>query len=366
MQLRISREEILKPLSHVAGVVERRQTLPILSNILLRIEGDRLSMVGTDLEIEVATELSISNCEEGEITLPARKLLDICRALPTEAMLEIKVVNEKVTVQSGKSRFSLLTLPTTDFPNLETSEWQYELSLPQADLKALFERTQFSMAQQDVRYYLNGLLLEIEAETMRAVATDGHRMALSTLAISGGQSENKQIIVPKKGVHELARFLEDSAEPVIVKINPNHIRAELNSLIFTSKLIDGRFPDYTKVIPENQSKSLMLNREQFKQSLNRAAILSNEKYRGIRFTLTQGMLTITAHNPDHEEAQEEIEVDYSDEDMEIGFNSSYIIEAVSALPTDTVELGLHDANSSGTLRSPGDHQTQYVVMPMRL
>ena len=367
MQLSILREELLKPLSFVAGVVERRQTLPILSNVLVRLHDGELSLVGTDLEVEVIVKTRSVQGTDGELTVPARKLLDICRALPSQAKIEIKLDKEKVVIKSGRSRFTLMVLPASDFPNIEVSQWERSITLSQKVLKELLEKTQFCMAQQDVRYYLNGLLLEVGTDKLRAVATDGHRMAMSESSISTQSGGDKQVIVPRKGVQELVRFLESSDETVEVLLGSNHLRVVFTDLVFTSKLIDGRFPDYNKVVPQKQTVLLKLDRDLFKETLNRAAILSNEKYRGVRFSLSPGILRVTAHNPEQEEAQEELAIDYQGNELDIGFNVTYIIDAISALESSVVEFGLSDPNSSCTLRSPSEeHHYQYVVMPMRL
>jgi len=305
--------------------------------------------------------------DAGETTLPARKLLDICRSLPAGSEIKIEVNEDKAIVKSGRSRFSLLTMPVADFPNLETSNWETELTIEQTELKGLLERTQFCMAQQDVRYYLNGLLLELKNGTLKTVATDGHRMAISEIKLpAGDDSVEKQIIIPRKGVIELTRFLGDSEIAAVIQINPNHIKVKAGDICLTSKLIDGRFPDYNQVIPANQTKIINLEKEAFKETLQRTAILSNEKYRGIRFQIKEKLMMVSAHNPEQEEAQEEIPIDYEGDEMEIGFNSNYIVDAVAALQTKEVEFALSDANSSSTICSPGDTQTKYVVMPMRL
>jgi len=366
MHIKIRREELLKPLSIVAGVVERRQTLPILANILLRHNGKELALTGTDLEVEITARIADQSGGAGEITVPARKLYDICRALPAEAEIDISVEKEKLLVRSGKSRFRLLTMPANEFPSIETAKWEHTVSVPQKELRWLVEKTMFCMAQQDVRYYLNGLLLELNGKRLRSVATDGHRLSLAESEISYSINGEKQVILPRKGVLEMTRFLDDSDVAVELQIGANHLRANLKSLTFTSKLIDGRFPDYNKVIPSNQTKQILLKRDSFRETLNRAAILSNEKYRGVRFGLNAGVMTITAHNPEQEEAQEEMAVEYKGEELEIGFNVNYISEAVGALDGDEVEFGLSDPNSSCLLRTPGNAKHLYVVMPMRL
>lgn len=366
MHIVLQREDILKPLSYVAGVVEKRQTLPILSFILLRQEGSEVTFTGTDLEVEIVVRVKTERSENGELTLPARKLLDICRALPEGAAIDIHKEGEKISIKSGKSRFSLLTLPSADFPNIQASQWDQDISIPQADLKNLLQQTHFCMAQQDTRYFLNGLLVELNGNQVRIVGTDGHRMATSEAVIAGSSQEPRQLIVPRKGVHEFLRLLEDVSDPVKLQFNANHIRAHTTSFVFTSKLIDGKYPDYAKVIPASQSKLVRVGRELLRESLSRAAILSNEKYRGVRLTLVNKGLKISANNPEQEESQEEISADYSGETMEIGFNVSYMLEAIGALHSQEVVIGLTDANSSCTISSPDTKTPLYVIMPMRL
>lgn len=365
MEIKISRDDLIRPLSQVVGVVERRQTLPILAYVLMRHADNKLNMTGTDLEVEVSTSGSSSSGEAGEVTIPARKLFDICKSLPADAQIKIAAKGEKVVVSSGRSRFTLSTLPPADFPAIEASEWKETFTLAQKSLKSLLEATQFCMAQQDVRYYLNGLLLEINNNSLRAVATDGHRMAMEEVTLSGAVGE-RQVIVPRKGVIELSRFLEESDDPVTVSLGDNHIRVELPNLVFTSKLIDGRFPDYTKVIPVNQDKHLSLDRYELRDALSRASILSNEKYRGVRLSLSNNKIRITAHNPEQEEAEEEIGVDYSGEEIEIGFNVTYLIDAAGAIDNDKIVLKLSDPNSSCTIQAPDRENPLYVIMPMRL
>jgi len=366
MHIKVRREDLLKPLGIVAGVVERRQTLPILSNILLRFDGKELTLTGTDLEVEVSARVPGVGGDSGEITVPARKLHDICRALPADVDIDISLEKDKALIKSGKSRFRLLTMSAGDFPSIETAQWSNTVSLPQKQLRWLLEKTMFCMAQQDVRYYLNGLLFEIGPKHLRTVATDGHRLSFAETDVSSSIKEEKQVILPRKGVLEMTRFLESVDELVKVQIGANHMRASLKGFTFTSKLIDGRFPDYHKVIPKNQSKRVLVKRDIFRETLNRAAILSNEKYRGVRFGLGKGVMTITAHNPEQEEAQEEMQISYDSEELEIGFNVNYISEAVAALEAEEVEFALNDPNSSCLLRVPGNDKNLYVVMPMRL
>lgn len=366
MQITIKRDDLLKPLGHVAGVVERRQTLPILSNVLVRSNGSALELTGTDLEIEVVAAAKVGTAEEGALTIPARKLFDICRALPGDAELEIKQEGERIVVRSGRSRFSLLTLPVVDFPAVEVGNWEVTFKLPEETLKRLLERTQFCMAHQDVRYYLNGLLLELEGARLRVVATDGHRMGLSEFVLAGAIDGERQVIVPRKGVVEMTRFLSNTVDDTVVRVSNNHLQIGTGEVTLTAKLIDGRFPDYSQVIPATYQKAMRVDRAVLREALARAAILANEKYRGVRFSIEPGNLTITAHNPEQEEAQELVPIEYDGDEVEIGFNVNYVIDAINGLQGEQVELGVNDPNSSCVLWVPNQADTRYVVMPMRL
>ncbi len=366
MKTIINREEILSPLQNVIGAVERRQTLPILGNVLLKSIDTNLSITTTDLEIEMISELDTLTSADFRTTIPARKLLDICKALPDKADIEFNIEENNVTLTSGRSRFTLSTLPASEFPGLDEIDEQQSFELPQTRLKALFDNTAFSMAQQDVRYYLNGILVEISAGLIKLVATDGHRLASSEYKTDIEVTNAKQIIIPRKGVMELSRLLDNSDSPARITLSKNHIRVHAGRLVFTSKLIDGKFPDYKRVIPVDGNRIMEVNRESLKQSMNRIAILSNEKYRGIRLTLSEGNLSIQANNPDQEEAEEEISVSYNDSDMEIGFNVTYLIDVLNVLDSENVFVKFKDANSSCIISDSEDSDRLYVVMPMRL
>ena len=365
MKFSAEREELLKPLQAVIGVVERRQTMPILANVLLSARDGQISITATDLEVELVASGPLDVDTAGEVTVPGRKLLDICRALPDGAKISLSQSGDKVQVRSGRSKFVLATLPAAEFPAIDDINPDSNLDVDQGTLGRLLERTHFAMAQQDVRYYLNGLLVETGDGVLRAVATDGHRLALSQSETGGSGAPAKQVIVPRKGVLELQRLLGDEGE-VRLALSNNHIRIELDGIRFTSKLIDGRFPEYDRVIPKDPGNELTADREVLKGALQRTAILSNEKYRGIRLMLKDGGLKLQAHNPEQEEAEEEVEVDYTGEDMEIGFNVNYLVDALNAVGGDEVTLGFVDSNSSCLLREPGNDDCQYVVMPMRL
>jgi DNA polymerase-3 subunit beta len=365
MKFSAAREAILKPVQTVIGVVERRQTMPILSNVLLTVRGGKLSVTATDLEVEMVAEGDVDGQADGEITVPGRKLHDICRALPDGAKIDIALSGERLTVKAGRSRFTLSTLRATDFPTVEEIAAKQTLRVSKKDLRRLVDKTHFSMAQQDVRYYLNGLLLETEKRTLRAVATDGHRLALSEIELSAPAGRDEQIIVPRKGVLELNRLLEGDGE-VELSFGTNHIRIALDGTRLTSKLIDGRFPEYGRVIPNEPRNVIKADRDLLRHALQRTAILSNEKYRGVRLELSPNSVILQANNPEQEEAVETLEVEYSGDSMEIGFNVNYLLDALSAVDGEQVEFGVTDANSSCLIREPGGGGTKFVVMPMRL
>jgi DNA polymerase-3 subunit beta len=366
MKFQAQRETLLKPVQAVIGVVERRQTMPILANILVQVSKDGLAVTATDLEVELVARAELDADEGGEITVPGRKLLDILRALPDGARIDAKLERDKLTIKSGKSRFTLSTLPAREFPSVDDIQVQRRFAVGQKVLRHLIERTAFSMAQQDVRYYLNGLLFEMSENRLRTVATDGHRLALADAAGVGEVGNAHQVIVPRKGVLELQRLLEDSDTEARVEVGNNHVRVELPALRFTSKLIDGRFPDYERVLPKQGDKEVIADKVVLREALGRASILSNEKYRGIRLNLESGVLKILAHNPEQEEAEEEIEVKYQGGELEIGFNVSYLLDALNAVQDETVQLTLSDPNSSCLIQAVGKPEARYVVMPMRL
>lgn len=366
MKTTIKREDLLGPLQQVIGAVERRQTLPILGNVLLKSTSGDLSLTATDLEIEMVASVNADSSEDFQTTIPARKLLDICKALPEGSVINFNIDDARVTLTSSRSRFALASLPPKDFPGLDEIEGQQSFSIAQDKLKQLFERTSFAMAQQDVRYYLNGILLELTPGKIRLVATDGHRLALSETELDTGVDAEKQLIIPRKAVLELGRLLDSSDTEATCVLSQNHLRVETGSLVFTTKLIDGKFPDYQRVIPVDGNKTMAVEREILKQALGRISILSNEKYRGIRLSLSSGNLSIQANNPDQEEAEEELQVEYDEDEMEIGFNVTYLIDVLNVLDSKQVEVKLKDSNSSAIISDSEDDSSLYVVMPMRL
>ena len=369
MKFAISREDLIKPLTLVAGVVERRQTLPVLSNILIVVEADQLSLTGTDLEVELVGRVALNEpAEPGEITVPARKLMDICKTLPDDAYINVQLEDDKIILKSGRSRFTLTTLPATDFPSVEESPQNLDFSIQQCELKRLIDRTSIAMAQQDVRYYLNGMLFEIQKGQLRAVATDGHRLAMSEAVADVANEDLRQVIIPRKGVMELNRlFSGDSEDSVKIVMSSNHIRAVTDNFTFTSKLVDGKFPDYQQVIPKNSSREMLVERELLKQVLNRTAILSNEKYRGVRLIIDNDLLQVFANNPEQEEAEESLPVKYDSPALEIGFNVSYLLDVLSVTSSTNVKVSFADANSSILIEEIVEQPDSiYVVMPMRL
>ncbi|MGI9286827.1 MAG: DNA polymerase III subunit beta [Pseudomonadales bacterium] len=367
MKFTINREELLKPLNVVVGVVERRQTLPILANVLLSLDDTALSVLGTDLEVELIGRVGLdSGVESGQVTVPARKLFDICKSLPEGSIIKLHQEEQKLKIESGRSRFTLATLPAGDFPNIDDEAGQIEFSLTQAQLKHLIDRTAFAMAQQDVRYYLNGMLFELTRDSLRLVATDGHRLAMCTLEEVKGISDSRQVILPRKGVIELSRLLQNGDQPIKLSVGRNHLRAETVEFKLTSKLVDGKFPDYDRVLPLGGDKTVHGARDEMRQAFSRAAILSNEKYHGVRLVLSNETLQIVASNPEQEQAEDTIGVDYQGDSLEIGFNVNYILDVLAVVEDETVKFTLSDANSSALIEESNASDSVYVVMPMRL
>jgi DNA polymerase-3 subunit beta len=331
------------------------------------LDKDRLSLTGTDLEVELVGRVQLpAEAESGEVTVPARKLVDICKSLPEGSDIDFSVQDSKVTVKSGRSRFTLSTLPSREFPNVEDSLGTHQFTLKQGELKRLIDRTGFAMAQQDVRYYLNGMLWELSGKQLRVVATDGHRLAMCTLPHKVDVNGDTQVILPRKGVLELSRLLlEDDAEIAVV-IGSNHMRATTSDFTFTSKLVDGKFPDYQRVLPRAADKTVLGSRLELRQAFTRTAILSNEKYRGVRLKLTDNSLDILANNPEQEEAEETVPVEYQGDGLEVGFNVSYLLDVLGVLSGEQIKLSLSDPNSSALLEESDAGDSLYVVMPMRL
>lgn len=367
MKITISREQLLNPLQNVIGAVERKQTMPILGNILFKMTGESLQLTATDLEIEHVCQTNASANEDGEFTISARKLFDICKNLPDDALINLNVDDTKAVLTSSRSRFSLSALPSKDFPSLEDIKFDVEFTVPQNVFAQLLSKTSFAMAQQDVRYYLNGLLLALEDNALLTVSTDGHRLSMSEKSLENNSLDNMQVIIPRKGVLELQRILDKDADSnVTIRLSSNHIQFSTDELTMTSKLIDGRFPEYKRVVPAEVKHIAVIDRNLLKQSLLRTSILSNEKYRGVRLKFEPGQLQIEAQNPDHEEAEEQLEINYSGDEVDIGFNVTYLLDVLSNIDADSVEFGLIDSNSSCLIQEKGIVDCKYVIMPMRL
>ncbi len=367
MQLKqIARDALLKPLSAVSGIVERRHTLPILANVLLEQRDGSLYVTATDLEMQITAHSALPGKDGQAVTVGARKLQDLLRALPDDATLTVDASGGKMTVRAGRSRFNLQTLPATDYPQIKPGTEQLQtLSLPQKDLRALFRLVEFAMAQQDIRYYLNGMLLVVDKGSLQAVATDGHRLSWASLAVDGDYAR-QEVILPRKTVLELAKLLEDSEAPVTLDILGNQVRFRFANVELVSKVVDGKFPDFNRVIPVGHAKQVELDRVTLLAALQRAAILSNEKFRGVRVVLGADQLKIICTNSEQEEAEEELEVAYKGDALDIGFNITYLLDALSNLSVETVRFAFGDANSSALVTMPGRDDYKYVVMPMRI
>ena len=365
MKISATREQILGAIQSVIGVVERRQTMPILSNVLLSARNEQLLVTGSDLEVELVAGTTVSVQQAGDITVPGRKLLDIFRALPEKTMVTMSTEGDRLMLRGGRSRFTLSTLPAAEFPVVQEINAQQTLTVTQSAFKRLIDKTHFSMAQQDVRYYLNGMLVETDGKMLRAVATDGHRLALCETELETKVKTKQQVIMPRKGVLELQRILGEVGQ-LELGIGTNHVRAQIGDIRFTSKLIDGKFPEYGRVIPVEPPNKINADRDTLRQALQRTAILSNEKYRGVRLNIKPELLLLQTHNPEQEEAEDQVEVQYQGPEIEIGFNVTYLLDALAAVDGDQVTIGLTDSNSSCLVSSVGDVASKYVVMPMRL
>jgi DNA polymerase III subunit beta len=365
---KINRETLLKPLQAVSGIIERRHTLPILSNVLLARSGDKIEFVATDIEIEISASTSVTGQGESKTTtVGARKLLDILRALPEGSEVSLALQEKRMQVKSGKSRFNLQTLAPEDFPRLAAAEGNAtRFTVPQKLLRSLIGLVQYAMAQQDIRYYLNGLLMVVEKGSLSLVATDGHRLAFASRELDAKDLPKQEVILPRKTILELSKLLSDSDDPISVEVSGTQVRFSFGEVLLVSKLIDGKFPDYSRVIPKDQPKLLRLNRVTLLQALQRTAILTSDKFRGVRWVLSDGTLKVTCSNTEQEEAQEEIDVDYKGESLDIGFNVGYLLDVLNHLDVNEVLCGLGDANSSALITVPDKNDFKYVVMPMRI
>jgi DNA polymerase-3 subunit beta len=364
---KIDKEIILKPLQVVIGIVERKQTLPILSNVLIENQDGKMRFTTTDLEIQITTTIDTGapGGQNAAFTVGGKKLQEILRVLPEQSKITIDIKESKVQIKTNKSRFSLQTLPALDFPKLSNQlENAKKIVLPQKELKNLLLSIQYAMAQQDVRYYLNGVLLIVDGNKLKAVATDGHRLAYNASVIEG-RHEKQEIILPRKAVTELSKLLADNDEGVELEFSQQQVKATFSGITLITKVIEGKFPDYERVIPKYDNH-LQMERVLIQQALQRAAILSNEKFRGVRFVLTEKNLSIISSNSEQEEAQEEIETEYHGEALDIGFNVNYLMDGLNNISSSTATFSFGDPNSSILMTTPDNQEFRYVVMPMRI
>ena len=366
MKLQVGRNELLSALQSVIGVVERRQTLPVLSNFLIETQDDELVVTGTDLEIELESRARVQNLTPGKITVPARKLFDICRALPEGAELQLESNGDRATLKSGRSRYQLACLKADEYPAMGQVKGGKALTLKRGQLKTLIERTQFAMAQQDVRYYLNGMLLEIKPGLVRSVATDGHRLARYELELPEGAGDMPGVIVPRKTVGELRKLLDDADGAIDVALSDTKIQFGFNGVELTSKLIDGNFPPYERVIPSGNDKALSLEAKEFAQSVDRVSTISADKTRAVKLNLSKDKVTLSVVNPESGTATEDVGATYSAGALEIGFNARYLLDITSQIEGKEVRFLLSDAGSPAIIEDAEDARTLYVLMPLRV
>jgi len=366
LKIKTTNEKLLGPLQQVTGIVERRHTLPILSNVLITASGSKVEFLATDLEVQITAKADIDGAAEGSVTAGARKLYDILRSLPNDVEVSLEAKESRMTVRAGKSRFNLQTLPAGDFPRMvEARDASKTLTLPQKALKDALGLVQFAMAVQDIRYYLNGVLFSVDKDVLRVVATDGHRLSYASRSL-GGDHGTVEAILPRKTVLELIKLLGDTDEPVSLAIGSNQARFAFGGIEIVSKIVEGKFPDYQKVIPTTHKNRVSLERATLAQSLNRAAILSNEKIRGVRLVFTKDALSIICTNNEQEEAEEGLAVDYDGDPLDIGFNISYLLDVLNHVESPSVSVTMGDSNSSALVQMPGREDFKYVVMPMRI
>jgi len=366
MNISSERSELFNAMSKISGVVEKRQTLPILSNVILKTNNTNLTITATDLEIQISTVCPLRTSSEAEFTLPARKFYDICKNLTDDSILDIGIINNKATIRSGKSKFVLSTLPSSDYPSIDVKSPICSFSIKSSELIKIISKTSFSMAQQDVRYYLNGMLFELSTTSLRCVATDGHRLAMSETNIESHTGKLTSIIVPRKAISELNRIISSGNDIIDVEVSDGFVKFVMNDTVFISKIIDGKYPDYQRVIPNNLNITVVLNRDELRNSLIRTAILSSDKYKGVRITFENSTLKLQAHNPEQEQAEEIIDIKYTDTPVNIGFNVNYILDVINVVESDTINFKFSENGKSALIQDINNPDNTYVVMPMRL
>jgi DNA polymerase-3 subunit beta len=366
MNIKINRDVLLKPLSNVVSIVEKRQALPILSNLLLVGNENQLTFTATDLEMQTSLSIETKIDSNFEITISAKKLFDITRALPEGSELEFQINESRVNVKAGKSKFNLQTLPAKDYPILKQGDSEsISFDISQKALKGLLKQVDFAMAQQDIRYYLNGLLFEIQGQKLNIVGTDGHRLSFTSSKLNQSY-EKKDVIIPRKTIMELIKLLEEDDDPVAIQILNQQVTFKFKNINLITKVIDGKFPDYHRVIPQGYENGFLINRQSLLSAMQRASILSNEKYRGIRLVISENNMKLITTNSEQEEAQEDIEVIYNNEQIDIGFNVTYLIDVLSNIQYEQLNFLFKDSNSSCLVTIPNNDDYKYVVMPMRI
>ena len=366
MNIIINREQLLTPLQQIVSVIEKRQTMPILSNVLMVVNDNALVLTGTDLEIQLIAKINLDSSEAGQITVPARKFLDIVRLLPNQAEIKIELKNDKIKVTSGRSRFSLATLAADNYPEFSETELENQFLINAGKMKKALDKTVFCMANQDIRYYLNGLLFHISNSKLKLVASDGHRLSIYEDNIGESTGYEERIILPRKGVLELTRLLDDEEAELNVQFSNSNIRIYLKDLIFSAKLVDSKYPDFSKVFEQSFFNQIHIQKHLLKDALTRVAILANEKFKGVTCEISDGLLKLSSHNPEHDEAEEELIIEYQGESISIAFNSQYLLDAVSNLDSELAVLTIASNSSSCFIEEPEEQLYKFIVMPMRL
>jgi DNA polymerase-3 subunit beta len=372
MKITVERADLLKSLGHVHRVVERRNTIPILANVLIKADKAKLGFKATDLDLEVTETIAAEVGPGGSTTVPAHMFYEIVRKLPEGAQIVLESSSDRavLAIKAGRSRFTLQTLPESDFPDLAAGEMTHKFALPAAQLKKLIDKTQFAISTEETRYYLNGIYLHTagsaKSATLRAVATDGHRLAQFELPLPAGAAGMPGVIVPRKTVGEVQRLIEDAEAGVTIELSPGKIRFTLNDVVLTSKLIDGTFPDYARVIPQNNDKELVVDKKEFEQAVDRVSTVSSERGRAVKLSLGSGKLLLSVTNPDSGSATEEVEVEYGAEPLDIGFNSRYLLDIASQIEGEAAVLKLADPGSPTLIQDRDSKDALYVLMPMRV
>ena len=365
MDFYITKEEVVKSLNYTLGVVEKRQTLPILSNVLLEVDESSLKLTATDLESEISTTSTISNYKSGgKTTTPARKLSDLCRLLPDLAEIHLFLDGDNLKIESGSGKYSISTLPSDDFPVFEQEEIQSQINISSQNLKTLISKTSFAMGNQDWRHYLNGLYLLIDDKSITSVATDAHRLALVSSSLNEATQEGMSGIVPRKSINEIGKLVGEESENVIIELGQTSIAAKISGTTFISKLIEGKFPDYEQVIPSGDSSQLTINRKTFSECLSRVSVLSSEKYKGVRILTDENSMNVSANNPEKEQGEENISCEYNGEQIDIAFNVNYLQEILSTLDSENIEINFFGSDKSCLITDPNSEDLKYVVMPL--